>query len=826
MTGISRRRFLKGSGATAGALAIASIQPMPAFASEPKIGRTDGKVLTAGRMGILLAEVKDGKLVKTTNALPQTVENHLQQTGPSQVHTRARIKYPMVRKGYLANPSNPQGIRGKDDYVRVSWEEAYKLVNEQHSRIRKTYGAEGIFAGSYGWHSSGALHDARTLLQRYMGLAGGYVGSLGDYSTGAAQVIMPYVVGSIEVYEQQTTYPVVMEHSDVVVLWGMNPINTLEIAWTAADGGGLEFFHQLKKSGKTVIAIDPIRSETIEFFGDNAQWIAPNPMTDVALAMGIAHTLVKNDKHDVKFIEKYTHGFNEFNAYLLGKTDGVVKDSAWAEKITGVSAKQIEVLADVFSKNRTMLMAGWGMQRQQFGEQRHWMIVTLAAMLGQIGLPGGGFGFSYHYSNGGNPARDAGILPSISSSINAGANAGGDTSSWLNTGEGVVNALPVARITEALENPGMQYQHNGHTLTYPDIKMVWWCGGGNFTHHQDTNRLARAWQKLELSVVSEIYWTAAAKHADIVLPINSSFERNDLTMVGDYSSQFLSPMKKAVESQYESKSDFDVFGDLSEHLFKGGRDVYTEGRDEMEWLNHFYQIAQKGGRNSRVAMPNFTHFWKENQYIEMKWNEKNAKFVRYAEFREDPTMNPLGTPSGKIEIYSKTLASYNLPDCPAHPTWLEPTEYTGSAKDGELQLMTAHSAYRLHSQFNYADVRKKYAIAGKEPIMIHKDDAAKRGIKTGDVVRVFNQRGQVLAGADVTDRIKQGSVCIHEGAWPDFDPETGICRNGGPNVLTLDIPASRLSNGCAANSALIKVEKWVGDTLETQAFEPPKGADA
>lgn len=187
-------------------------------------------------------------------------------------------------------------------------------------------------------------------------------------------------------------------------------------------------------------------------------------------------------------------------------------------------------------------------------------------------------------------------------------------------------------------------------------------------------------------------------------------------------------------------------------------------------------------------------------------------------------MNPLGTPSGKIEIYSKTLASYNLPDCPAHPTWLEPTEYTGSAKDGELQLMTAHSAYRLHSQFNYADVRKKYAIAGKEPVMIHKDDAAKRGIKTGDVVRVFNQRGQVLAGADVTDRIKQGSVCIHEGAWPDFDPETGICRNGGPNVLTLDIPTSRLANGCAANSALVKVEKWIGDTLETQAFEPPKGA--
>lgn len=117
---------------------------MPAFAAEPKIGRTDGKVLTAGRMGILLAEVQDGKLVKTTNALPQTVVNHLQQTGPSQVHTKARVKYPMVRKGYLVNPENPEGVRGQDEYVRVSWEEAYKLINEQHGRIRKTYGAEGI----------------------------------------------------------------------------------------------------------------------------------------------------------------------------------------------------------------------------------------------------------------------------------------------------------------------------------------------------------------------------------------------------------------------------------------------------------------------------------------------------------------------------------------------------------------------------------------------------------------------------------------------------------------------------------------------------------
>ena len=817
MTEITRRGFLKGTGMAAGAMAFTSLSPMLVAASNER-----GKgVLTAGRMGPMLCEVKDGKLISTTNAVPQTVFNSLQTTGPDQVHTKARIKYPMVRKGFLANPSAPEGVRGGDEFVRVSWEEAYKLLHEQHMRIRANNTPDAIFAGSYGWRSSGVLHKAQTLLQRYMGMAGGYSGHMGDYSTGAAQVIMPHVVGSIEVYEQQTTHPMVLEHSDVVVLWGLNPMNTLKIAWSSTDCSGLEFFHQLKKSGKTVIAIDPMRSETIEFFGDNAQWIAPHPMTDVAMLMGIAHTLVKQGKHDKAFIEKYTTGYDVFEAYLMGKEDGVEKSAEWASKICGVPAKQLELLADIFSKNRTMLMAGWGIQRQQFGEQRHWMIVTLAAMLGQIGLPGGGFGFSYHYSNGGNPSRDAGVLPAMSASL--GAVAGSDERGWSATGK-VMNSFPVARIVEALENPGQVYKHNGHERVFPDIKMIWWAGGGNFTHHQDTNRLIKAWQKPELVVISEIYWTAAAKHADIVLPITTSFERNDLTMTGDYSNQHLVPMKQVVEPQGEARNDFDVFADMAELLAPGGREVYTEGKTEMEWLYQFYKAAQQGGRAQRIAMPNFSKFWEDNQLIEMKWNEKNAQFVRYADFRENPIMNPLGTPSGKIEIFSKTIEGYQLEDCPPHPTWMEPTEYTGNAKQDELQLMTAHAAHRLHSQFNYAKIREEYAIADREPISIHPEDAKARGIKTGDLVRAYNGRGQVLVGALVTDGIKQGSVCIHEGGWPDLDKKTGICKNGGCNVLTLDIPTSRLANGCAANSALVRIEKYEGPVLELTAFTPPKNA--
>ncbi|MEZ9397010.1 molybdopterin guanine dinucleotide-containing S/N-oxide reductase [Vibrio splendidus] len=815
MTDITRRGFLKGTGMTAGAMAFTSFSPMSVASSN-----TRGKgVLTAGRMGPMLCEVKDGKLVSTTNAVPQTVFNSLQTTGPDQVHTKARIKSPMVRKSYLDNPLAPKAARGSDEFVRVSWEEAYKLIHEQHMRIRENNTPDAIFAGSYGWRSSGVLHKAQTLLQRYMGMAGGYSGHMGDYSTGAAQVIMPHVVGSIEVYEQQTTHPMVLEHSDVVVLWGLNPMNTLKIAWSSTDCSGLEFFHQLKKSGKTVIAIDPMRSETIEFFGDNAEWIAPHPMTDVAMLMGIAHTLVIKGKHDRTFIDKYTTGYDVFEDYLMGKEDGVVKDAKWASSVCGVPVKQLELLADIFSSNRTILMAGWGIQRQQFGEQRHWMLVTLAAMLGQIGLPGGGFGFSYHYSNGGNPSRDAGVLPAMSASL--GAVAGSDERGWSATGK-VINSFPVARIVEALENPGKAYKHNGHDRVFPDIKMIWWAGGGNFTHHQDTNRLIKAWQKPELVVISEIYWTAAAKHADIVLPITTSFERNDLTMTGDYSNQHLVPMKKAVEPQGEARNDFDVFADMAELLAPGGHEVYTEGKTEMEWLYQFYKAAQQGGRAARVAMPNFSKFWEDNQLIEMKWNDKNAKFVRYADFRENPIMNPLGTPSGKIEIFSRTIEGYKLDDCPPHPTWMEPTEYTGNAKDGELQLMTAHAAHRLHSQFNYAKIREEYAIADREPISIHPEDAKARGIKTGDLVRAYNGRGQVLVGALVTDGIKQGSVCIHEGGWPDLDKDTGLCKNGGCNVLTLDIPTSRLANGCAANSALVKIEKYTGPVLELTAFDPPK----
>ncbi|EOM5355063.1 biotin sulfoxide reductase, partial [Shigella sonnei] len=540
-------------------------------------------VLTAAHWGPMLVETDGETVFSSRGALATGMENSLQSAVRDQVHSNTRVRFPMVRKGFLASPENPQGIRGQDEFVRVSWDEALDLIHQQHKRIREAYGPASIFAGSYGWRSNGVLHKASTLLQRYMALAGGYTGHLGDYSTGAAQAIMPYVVGGSEVYQQQTSWPLVLEHSDVVVLWSANPLNTLKIAWNASDEQGLSYFSALRDSGKKLICIDPMRSETVDFFGDKMEWVAPHMGTDVALMLGIAHTLVENGWHDEAFLARCTTGYAVFASYLLGESDGIAKTAEWAAEICGVGAAKIRQLAAIFHQNTTMLMAGWGMQRQQFGEQKHWMIVTLAAMLGQIGTPGGGFGLSYHFT------RRSAVLSSMQGSLPGGCDA--------------VDKIPVARIVEALENPGGAYQHNGMNRHFPDIRFIWWAGGANFTHHQDTNRLIRAWQKPELVVISECFWTAAAKHADIVLPATTSFERNDLTMTGDYSNQHLVPMKQVVPPRYEARNDFDVFAELSERWEKGGYARFTEGKSQLQWLETFYNVARQRGASQQVELP-------------------------------------------------------------------------------------------------------------------------------------------------------------------------------------------------------------------------------
>ena len=787
----------------------------------------DGDVYTASHWGALKVSVKGGKIVKSQNAFSGLEANPLQAVTADLVDGKYtnRIKAPMVRKSYLEKQVGNNALRGADEWVEVSYEQAIKIVSDEIKRVRSSKGPTAIYGGSYGWKSSGNMHNARTLLHRFLNLGGGFVGGLGDYSTGAAQVIMPHVVGTLEVYEQQTAWPLVLEHSKVVVIWGANPADTLKIAWSSNDNQGLEYLKKLRDSGKKIICIDPAKSSTVQYFGSKAEHISVVPNTDVALMLGIIHTMLASGKYDQDFIANYTEGFEKFQEYVLGKSDKIAKDAKWASEICGVSESKIKELAQLFFENRTMIMGGWNMQRQHHGEQAHWMLVVLSSMIGQIGLPGGGFGFSYHYSNGGAPTTNAPVVGGIS--IGKATSGGAE---WLSDGSAI--SIPVARVTDMLANPGKTIQYNGKIIKYPEIDLVYWAGGNPFVHHQDTNALLAAWRKPTTVVVHDMYWTPTAKMADIVFPITTPYERNDITMSGDYSNMNINPMKQVVAPFEKAKSDYQVFSDLAEACGFGAQ--YTEGKTDMDWIEEFYNAAYENAQKAGVvmadgnAMPDFKTFWNANRPLVFDATPEGLEFVRYADFREDPILNPLGTPSGKIEIYSTTIEKMNYKDCKAFPQWFEPAEWKGMKdKSAEFALLSPHPSLRLHSQLANTRLRDEYAVSDREPIWINPADAEAKGIKNGDIVRAFNKRGQILVGAVVSDIVPQGVVRIYEGAW--YDPQDAaqantLCKNGNANVLTMDIPTSELSNGNSACTAMVNIEKYTGTAPKNTAFLPPKGA--
>ena len=803
----SRRRFLQGAAATGAAVWLSPVLSSAKSPSGPVLETTE--IPTATHWGSIKAVVRGGDFTK---AVPFKDDYPLPmiQALPHRVKARNRVKYPMVREGFLkhGHKSDRSG-RGRERFVRVSWEKAFELVARELDRVRKEYGNEAIFAGSVDWHSVGKLHAAPTLLRRMLNLMGGFTDDSGDFSVQAAMTILPHVTGNIEVYDRQTAWPTIIEHTDTIILWGADLLKNNQIGWSPPDHYAYEALKKLKaKGGKTIISIDPRRTDTTEYL--NAEWVPIRPNTDVAMMLAIAHTLYKEKLYDKAFLDKYTVGFDKFLPYLLGKTDGIEKTPEWAEKITEIDADAIRRIARQMAKGRTMIMSGWAIQRQDHGEQAPWMIVTLASMLGQVGLPGGGFGFSYHYASGGAPQADAPSLPGISAGNNP-----------------VKTVIPQAHaVSDLLINPGKVIDFNGEKIKYPHIRLVYWAGGNPMSHQMDRNRQIVAWRRPETIIVNEIYWTSTAKFADIVLPATSTFERNDIDVSSEYTNRYIVAMKKVMEPLYEAKSDFEIFAGIAKRL--GFEEKFTEGRSEMDWIRHFYAIARKQAKIKKLPMPDFETFWKEG-VVEFPVPKEAESWVRYGDFREDPMNNPLGTPSGKIEIYSNTIAKFKYDDCLPHPAWFEPAEWLGDKKLARrypLHLVSSHPKYRLHSQLDNTWLRDVYEVNGREPMWINPKDAKRYGIKEGDVVEVHNKRGKLLAGAVVTDRIREGVILIHEGAW--YDPERPghwdtLCKHGNVNLVTMDKGTSKLAQGNVANTVLVKVNRYRGIPPRVTAFTPPRG---
>ncbi len=370
-----------------------------------------------------------------------------------------------------------------------------------------------------------------------------------------------------------------------------------------------------------------------------------------------------------------------------------------------------------------------------------------------------------------------------------------------------------------LLNPGAEIDFNGKRLTYPDIHAIYWVGGNPFHHHQDINRLLEGWRRVDTVIVHEPFWTAAARHADIVLPSTTTLERNDIGVASVPATWFA--MEKAIDPPGSARNDFDIFADLAGAM--GFREEYTEGRNEEGWLRHLYDVARQQNAENGVEMPDFDAFREEGFF---EFPRPDRPVVLMESFRKDPEARPLKTESGRIELFSERIASYGYDDCPGHATWMEPAEWLGSDKVVEfpLHMVSNQPRTRLHGQLDAGPVSRGSKIKGREPVWMHPDDAAARGLSEGDVVRVFNGRGSCFAGLVVTDAIRTGVIQLATGAW--YDPaEPGVPgtpdAHGNPNMLTLDKGTSKLTQAPVSQTALVEVEKFDGDLPPIRVFDQP-----
>ncbi|MFC5522932.1 molybdopterin-dependent oxidoreductase [Polaromonas jejuensis] len=750
--------------------------------------------------GAFTAVVTDGRLVSCEPFAHDSAPSPILQSMPGMVHSDLRIRRPAVRQGWLAQrQGSDRSARGSEAFVEVDWDVALDLVAGELARVRGDHGPAALFGGSYGWSSAGRLHHARTLTHRFLHASGGCTTQAGNYSWGAAQFLLPYVIGTYApVTGRVTDWESLLGHTELFIAFGGIPLRNAQIT---SGGAGAHSTHEwlarARESAIRFVVISPTRGDVPE--GLQAEWIPIRPNTDTAMMLGMAHTLLLRNLHDTNFLDRYCEGFAPFADYLKGKQDGQPKTADWAATICGVDADVIRSLALKAAGHRTLLNCTWSLQRAQHGEQPYWTSIALAAMLGQIGLPGGGFAFGHGSINGAGTPRPDVPAPEMSAGPNPAR-----------------SIIPVARFADMLLQPGEPYAFNGKQDVYPDIRMVYWAGGNPFHHHQDLNRLIRAWEKPETIVVHESWWTPTARRADIVLPATTTLERNDIG--GSSRDRFVLAMHQALAPQGQSRNDFDIYRDLAARA--GCEAAFTENRDETTWIRHIYDSMATHWRAAGFDSPEFDVFW-EKGYVRLPAPQKS--FVLMADFREDPVAHALKTPSGKIELYSERIASFGYDECPPHPAWVPPTEWLGAthAQRWPLHLVTSQPADKLHSQMDAGIVSRTAKIHGRQPVRLHPTEAARRGIHDGAIVRVFNDRGSCLAGAMLDENVSLGVVVMSTGAW--FDPgDLGLERHGNPNVLTADLGTSRLTQAPSALSALVEIACWTDDAPPVQAFDLPQ----
>ena len=708
---------------------------------------------------------------------------------------KTRVARPSFRAGWLNG--RDRNRHGEAEFVELPWDETLDILAEELNRVIDTYGNTAIYGGSYGWSSAGRFHHAQSQLKHFLNCIGGCTSSKNTYSHAGAEVLWPHIVGypNRELMHNLTTWDRINDNCKLLLAFGGISPRTAQISAGGTSTHTVRsWLDKIQSDGCRMVNVSPTGSDL-----NGAEWLSIRPGTDRAMILALSHAILSHGLERRAFLDRYTVGADRFIASVMGEIDGIPKSPEWAADICDVPADVITALALDLAKSPSMVTLSWSLQRQDNGEETIWAGLNLACLIGQIGKPGCGFGFGYGSMNTSGQPVGLWNWPSFPQGRNP-----------------IQDFIPVARVAEMLESPGEEFTYNGGTYSYPDIKLIWWAGGNPYHHHQDLNRLAKAWQKPETVIVNEHTWTATARRADIVLPATTPLERDDFMMMRR--DPVLVYMTAACAPYAEARNEYDMFRDLAARM--GVAEAHGEGRKTEDWLPHLWEQARDFGEQKGVALPDFETF-RQTGWLELPNAARSMDFLE--DFIADPKGNPLNTPSGLIEMASKTIGDMRLDDLGDTPSWREPFEWLGDNADNMLHLISPQPETRLHAQNDAGAETRATKIKGREPCKLHPETAAKFELKSSDIAELYNSRGACLTAVTLDAQMRPDCVVLPTGAWLDVIDIDGrkVDVHGNPNVLTKDKGSSQLSQGNSAHTTLVHIRKWQGNLPPVAVLDGP-----
>jgi anaerobic dimethyl sulfoxide reductase subunit A len=748
------------------------------ISSEERIVRVGCPAHNCGGRCLLVVHVKDGVIteIRTDDRPTDTVADpQLRACVRGRSYLRRqyhpeRLKYPLKRIG----------PRGEGKFERISWDQAFDTVAGEMQRVKETYGNSALFV-PYGTGGYSQLTGSQTA-RRLMNLFGGCLGIYNSYSWAATNIATPYVYGTLETGNQRQDWL----NSKYILMWGWNPAEM-------RDGTNSDFFiKEARQRGAKVVCIDPRMTMSAVSLAD--EWIPIRPGTDVAMMSAMAYVMIKENLYDAEFVKKYCVGFDEsqmpsgvqgaesYEDYILGYKDGVAKTPAWAEKITSIPQDTIARIAREYATIKPgVLYQGYGMQRRAYGEQVVRAGCVLASITGNIGIAGGW-------------ASGLGLQPDE-----------GPFWNLFPVGENPIKAqIPCFLWTEAVlrgTEMGAEQGVLGVDRLDNNIKLIYAVASNALINqHANINRSAKILKDetlVEFIAVQDNFLTPTARFADVVLPACTQFETWGMQDGWKYGDEVIL-MPQIVEPLAETKSDYRICAEIADRLGIGG--AYTEGRDERGWVEW---VIEECRRTRFPDIPTLDELESTNVGVYSTPVEKPV--VAFEAFRADPEANPLNTPSGKIEIFSKRLHEMGKPgEIPAIPKYIREWEspFGPEALKYPLQALGHHYMGRVHSTHDNVDWLEQ---AFPQRVFINPIDAAARGIMDGEDVKVYNDRGEMILPCQVTKRIMPGVIDIPQGGWwtPDGN---GIDRRGAINVLTSE-RWTPLAFGNAQHTIMVQVEK-------------------